>query len=89
MISCNRRDVQEAIFTLSRRLMQPFNDLLMLVAVQVDKPLGAEAYVCPHVGGYKLQEGQLEPFPQALAGPIMLVSTSPLAASCCALCIQT
>lgn len=42
--------------------------------MQIDKPVGAEAYTCPHVGGYKLQGGQLLPFPQATAGPIMLVS---------------
>ena len=42
--------------------------------MQMDKPVGAEAYTCPHVGGYKLQGGQLLPFPQATAGPIMLVS---------------
>ena len=49
--------------------------------LQVDKPVGAEAYICPHVGGYKLQGGQVQPFPQATAGPIMLVSLHVYASS--------
>lgn len=47
--------------------------------VQVDKPTGADAYKSPHVGGYKLQGGQLLTFPQATAGPIMLVSLQAVA----------
>lgn len=38
--------------------------------------------MCPHPGGYKIQQGQLRPFPQATAGPIMLV-TAPY--HCCTL----
>lgn len=41
---------------------------------QVDKPSHGNAYLCPHPGGYKIQHGQLRPFPQACAGPMMLVS---------------
>ena len=44
------------------------------VSLQVDKPGSGGAYLCPHPGGYKIQHGQLRPFPQAAAGPMMLVS---------------
>ncbi|DBB07742.1 TPA: hypothetical protein ACH3X3_009162 [Trebouxia sp. C0006] len=37
-------------------------------------PSESSHYMCPHPGGYKIQHGQLRPFPQATAGPIMLVS---------------
>ncbi|KAA6421813.1 MAG: hypothetical protein FRX49_08132 [Trebouxia sp. A1-2] len=38
------------------------------------RPSESRQYMCPHPGGYKIQQGQLRPFPQATAGPIMLVS---------------
>ena len=44
------------------------------VLLQVDRPSGGGSYVCPHPGGYKVQHGEVRPFPQATAGPIMLVS---------------
>jgi len=40
----------------------------------VDKPLGAECYVCPQPGGYKLESGHLKPFRRATEPPMMLVS---------------
>lgn len=57
--------------------------------MQVDRPSGASSYVCPHPGGYKVQHGQLRPFPQAAAGPIMLVSaTNAVMAPClCKSCL--
>lgn len=42
--------------------------------LQVDQPGRGGPYLCPHPGGYTLQHGQLRPFRQATAGPIMLVS---------------
>ena len=42
--------------------------------LQEDRPGSGAAYLCPHPGGYRIQNGQLRPFPQAAAGPIMLVS---------------
>ena len=41
--------------------------------LQEDRPGSGAAYLCPHPGGYRMQHGQLRPFPQAAAGPIMLV----------------
>ena len=53
----------------------PCNTFRLICAdLQVDKPGGGEAYLCPHPGGYRIQHGQLRPFPQAAAGPMMLVS---------------
>lgn len=39
-----------------------------------DRRLNGNNYICPVVGGYKLQRGELKPFPRACQGPIMLVS---------------
>ncbi|CAD7701686.1 unnamed protein product, partial [Ostreobium quekettii] len=39
-----------------------------------DRHPSGEGYVCPVLGGYKLQRGQLKPFPRASRDPIMLVS---------------
>ena len=38
-----------------------------------DRPHGGGTYVCPSPGGYKLQQGRLQPFPNARAPPVMLV----------------
>ncbi len=44
------------------------------VGLQGHRPSESSQFMCPHPGGYKIQHGQLRPFPQATAGPIMLVS---------------
>lgn len=52
----------------------PCNILQLIRAgLQVDKPGSGTAYLCPHPGGYKIQHGQLRPFPETAAGPVMLV----------------
>ena len=43
--------------------------------LQADKPSSGGSYMCPHPGGFKVEHGQLRAFPQAVAGPIMLVSS--------------
>eukprot|EP00210_Caulerpa_lentillifera_P006877 g6574.t1 len=39
-----------------------------------DHPRNHPYYICPVVGGYKLQNGVLKPFSKAVEGPVMLVS---------------
>ena len=41
--------------------------------MQVDRPSNGGSYKLSQPGGYKVQHGQLRPFPQATTGPIMLV----------------
>jgi hypothetical protein len=42
-----------------------------------DRPPSGGSYSCPVPGGYKLQHGRLQPFPNAWAPPSMLVRAGP------------